>query len=123
MICPDVTKLCVNTDKKPTLQELMVLKYDDKGEKKKLCIINEAKHKWKDITNLIFAEPNKTTTLENRHGTEANECLKQAFIEGFIDKSPERYSQNWSGLIELLEDVGLETLVSKVKHAHALTHQ
>ena len=39
------------------------------------------------------------------------------FIENFINKKPQRYSQDWKGLIELLDDVRLETLAKKVKDA------
>ena len=105
------------TGKKPTLQDLLVLKYTDKGEKKKLHIITEAEHKWKDITNLIFAESNKAATFEKKCSADSKECLKQAFIEGFIEKPPEKYSQDWNGLIELLDDVELKTLADNVKYA------
>ena len=105
------------TGTKPTLQDLLVLKYTDKGEKKKLHIITEAEHKWKDITNLIFAEPNKAATLESKCSADSKECLKLAFIEGFIERPPEKYSQDWSGLIELLDDVELKSLAEKISNA------
>ena len=101
----------------PTLDELLILKYVYKGEKMKLRIINEASHKWKTIAGLICKEANKVTLLEQQHRGDANECLRQILIENFIDKKPQGYSQDWKGLIELLDDVDLETLANGVKDA------
>ena len=104
-------------DEIPTLDELLILKYTDKGEKKKLRIIREAKHEWRNIANLICDDIHITTVLERQHHGDAEECLKQIFIENFISKRPQRHTQNWNGLIELLDDVGLETLAKNIKHA------
>ena len=41
----------------------------------------------------------------------------QVFIRYFIDKKPKNYSQDWKGLIELLDDVGLERFAKEVEHA------
>ena len=104
-------------DELPTLDELLILKYLDKGEKKKLRIVGEASHKWKDIANLICGDANVTSVLEQRYHSDPNECLKQTFISYFISKKPQRYTQDWNGLIELLDDVDLETLAENVKQA------
>ena len=102
----------------PTSNELTLLKYTEKGEKKKLNIIEEASHKWKDIASLICDGPNKVNVLEqNLHGN-TKDCLRQVFTENFIEKKPQGgYSQDWNGMIELLDDVGLEALAAKVKFA------
>ena len=95
----------------------MILKYMDKGKKKRLRIINEASHMWKDIASLICGDTNKTRILEQKCHGDLNECLRQTFIDHFLNKKPQKYSQDWSGLIELLEDVDLETLAENVKQA------
>ena len=105
----------MHTDQLPTLDELLVLKYIDKGEQKKLRIISEACHKWKDIANLISSDANTVRVLEQTHHNEPSECLKQTFINYFINKKPQRYSQDWNGLIELLDDVELEALANNIK--------
>ena len=87
------------------------------GEKKKLRIISEASHKWKNIANLICGDINVTSILEQKHRGDPEECLKQTFIENFISNKPQGYSQDWNGLIELLDDVGLQTLAENVKQA------
>ena len=83
----------------------------------KIRIISEASHKWKDIANLICGDVNITSVLEQKCHGDPNECLKQTLINYFISKKPQGYTQDWNGLIELLDDVDLETLAEKVKHA------
>ena len=83
----------------------------------KIRIVNEASHKWKDIANLICSDTNLTTKLEDKCRGDPNECLKQTFTDYFINKKPQGYTQNWNGLIELLDDINLQTLAEKVKHA------
>ena len=101
---------------------LLILKYKDKGENKKLRIITDASHKWKTIANLICGESiNVASVLEQKCRGDPEECLKQAFIQNFISKRPHGYSQDWNGLIELLDDVNLETLAENVKHALSCT--
>ena len=105
----------------PSLDELMILKYTDKGEKRKLRIIGRASHKWKDIASLICDDTNITSILEKQYQNDPNECLRQVFIHHFINKKPRKYSQDWSGLIELLDDIDLETVVEEVKRALSCT--
>ena len=104
----------MSIDELPKLEDLLILKYTDKGKQHKL---KEASHKWKDIASLISGDVNVTNILKENCGGDPNECLKQTFIDYFINKKPQKYSQNWNGLIELLDDVDLETLAEKVKHA------
>ena len=100
-----------------TLDELLILKYTDEGKRRKVRVISEASHKWKDIANLICGDVNVTITLDDKCRGDPNKCLKRTFIDYFINKKPHRYTQNWNGLIELLDNVNLETLAEKVKHA------
>ena len=107
----------------PTLNELMILKYKDKGEKNKIRIIHTASHKWKGIASLICDEAHQTNILEQKYQNDPEECLRQVFIHNFIDKKPKKYSQDWKGLIELLDDVGLERFAKEVEHAlKSFTH-
>ena len=102
-------------DELPTLDNLLILKYTDEGKRHKPRIINKASHKWKDIANLICCDVN--ILLKEKCYGDPNECLKQTFIDYFINKKPQGYTQDWNGLIELLDDVDLETFAEKVKHA------
>ena len=110
-----ILHLC--TDELPTLDELLILKYTNEGKRHKIRIIKEASHKWKDIANLICGDVNVTITLEDKCRGDPNECLKRTFIDYFINKKPQGYTQDWNGLTELLDDVDLQTLAEKVKHA------
>ena len=95
---------------KVTLSRLVVLKQGDS----KLRIIDGAKHKWKEVTSLICSDANKISTLEKQYNS-LDDCLRQILIECFIENKPQNYSQDWSGLIEVLDDVGLEALAKDVK--------
>ena len=104
---------------KVTLAQLVVLKYNDKdGKKKIIYILREAACNWRDIACLIYPEydTNRMKVLEERH-KEQVECLRQTLLEGFVHKVPLNYTQDWKGLIELLDDVGLDALAKKIKHA------
>ena len=92
-----------------------MLKYKDKGQEKKVRIIKEASCKWKDIASLICENPNKVKVLEDENRGRHEDCLRQTLVENFINKKPTDYSQDWSGLIELLDNVDLEALAEKVK--------
>lgn len=96
---------------------MIILKYTEGGEEKKLRIIEEASHKWKDITGLINDNTNQISVLEQKHRGEPKECLRQTLIDDFINQKPENYSQDWKGLIELLDDVNLKTLAENIEHA------
>ena len=105
----------------PTLPQLMVLKYADEGEVKKIRIISAASHRWKDIASLICdGDINIISKLEQKHQSNPNECLRGVFVNHFINKKPQNYSQDWHGLIELLHDVDLETLAKEVEDALSL---
>ena len=116
--------LCIKilyADEVPNLDDLIVLKYTERGEIKKIRIINDARHKWRDIASLIGGDTNTIRTLELKYPNEPYECLRNVVIENFISKKPQKYSQDWNGLIELLDDVDLENLVKKIKYALSCT--
>ena len=102
----------------PTLQELTLLKYTTSGgEKGRLNIINEASSNWRDIVSLICDDPNRARVLEEEYRGNPYNCLRQALIDDFIGKKPQRYSQDWNGLIQMLEDVKLQSVAQEVKIA------
>ena len=81
----------------------------DEGENQKIGIIAEASCKWKDIADLICDDYDIGELEQENHG-DPEKCLRQIFIDNFINKKPQDYTQDWNGLIQLLDDVGLETL-------------
>lgn len=94
-----------------TLPQLTVLKSQSGS---KVQIIERAQHKWKDIAGLICSNSNKISTLENE-GKSSKDCLRQVLVEDFIENKPQNYSNDWKGLIKLLNDVDLTTLADEVK--------
>ena len=93
------------------------MKYkDDEQKDKKVCVISSAQHKWKDITSIISKDANTMSALETKY-SDPNDCCRQVFLDYFINCKPETYSQDWKGVIELLEDVNLKTLAEEVKKA------
>ena len=96
---------------------MTTLKYTEGGENKKVRIIKEASHKWKDIVSLISDDPNRISVLEQQHRGNVEDCLRQALIDDFINQKPEEYSHDWRGLIELLKDVDLPVLAENVTYA------
>ena len=100
------------------MSQLIVLKYVDKGKEKEVRILDKAISKWKDITYLVYPESgsSKIIALESQY-KEHRECLRQVLAEGFLENKPEKYSQDWNGLIVLLKDVQLIPLAEEVEHA------
>ena len=89
----------------------------------KVRIIKEACHIWRDIANRISDDTHQISVLEEKHRSDPKECLRQVFTHNFIDNKPLNYSQDWNGLIELLDDVELEKLAKEVENARkSLTH-
>lgn len=98
-----------------TLPQLVVLKPRSGQGGSKLRIIDSAKHKWKEITSLICSDTNKVSALEKQYNNNPEDCLRQVLIECFIENEPQDYSQDWGGLIEVLDDVGLQALANDIK--------
>lgn len=98
--------------------DLLLLKYtDNEGATKSVNVIDDACCKWKDIATMICDSPNKVDELAQKHHDDPHECLRDTFKEGFINNKPKGYSQDWSGLKELLRDVRLETLADTIDQA------
>ena len=101
--------------KVPTLRELTLIRYATNEDKRKeVRIIDDAKHEWRIIANLICSDHNRTTTLSQQFGGDPGSCLQQLLIECFINNKPLSYEHNWN---ELLGDAKLEMLAKNVEEA------
>ena len=96
---------------KPTLRELELLKYTKEGKKQKLKILDRIGHSWRKVANFLSDDPHRADNLEQTYDNNVD-CLRQLFLENFIDKKPasDDYSQDWKGIIELLNDIDLGDL-------------
>ena len=99
--------------------DLHVLKRCDKSGKtmKTVKIINSVSHRWRQITSLLSDDTNKAENLSQKFSNDPQKCLEQLFIDCFIKNKPavDRYSQDWDGLIELLEDIDEAAIAEKVR--------
>ena len=86
------------------------------GKKQKLNIISRASYRWRDIAQQLSDDPNLASRLEQKHH-DPIECLRQVFIECFINKKPANYTNDWNGVIELLDDIDEENLSEEVRNA------
>ena len=108
----------IPTGEIPTMCDLLLLKYtDSEGTTKSVNIIDDACCKWKDIATMICDSPNKVDEIAQKNNGDPRDCLRDTFKEGFIYNKPTRYSQDWSGLKELLRDVRLEHLADMIDQA------
>ena len=97
------------------------MKYkDDEQKDKKVSVISRVQHKWREIVSIISKDANRISALEKQY-SDPNDCCRQVFLDCFINCKPKNYSQDWKGVIELLEDVDLQNLAEEVKKAVTIT--
>ena len=84
---------------------------------KTVKIINSVSHRWWQITSLLSDDANKAEILSQKFNNDPQKCLEQLFKDCFIKNKPAvgRYSQDWDGLIELLEDIDEAVIAEKVR--------
>lgn len=112
-----MNSLCT-AGKKPDIGQLLCLDFEKDGEEISVEIISDASHKWRDIARaLASSKPNLVANLSRKHQDNQEECLNEVFVEHFINNKPEKYTNDWAGLIKLLNKVKLGELSKKVKEA------
>lgn len=79
-------------------------------------IIGQVCHKWKTIASLLSKKGNTIDVLSQRHNNDPPQCAQQVFQDCFISNKPAhgRYSQDWNGIIELLNGIEEEALSEEV---------
>ena len=84
---------------------------------KTVKIINSVSHRWRQITSLLSDDKNKAENLSLKFNNNLQQCLEQLFKDCFINNKPavDRYSQDWDGRIELLEDIDEAAIAEKVR--------
>ena len=97
--------------------QLSLLKYTKDGKKIRLNIIKEASIKWKDIAEQLAPNDANLVGLLTGHHQMYEDRLRTVLVENFLNNKPDNYTNDWDGLIELLEDVYLNELADKVREA------
>ena len=96
---------------------MQLLKYkDNSGEVHKLRIIDRVSYKWKKIADHLSNNPSTASCISIKCNNNPSECLRELFVDCFINNKPANdYSQDWSGIVELLEDIEEEQLATEVR--------
>ena len=97
--------------------QLRKLEYVHKGQTVTIDIISKASHKWTRIADLITTEHNVVDNLRDEYRGKNEEAFRKLMVEHFVEKKPPRYSQDWSGLIDLLNDAGLGSIALDIEKA------
>ena len=96
---------------------LRKLDFVSNGQTVSIDIISKASHKWTKIADFITTEHNVVDNLRDEFRGKNEEAFRKLMVEHFIEKKPHRYSQDWKGLIDLLDDAGLGSLASDIDKA------
>jgi hypothetical protein len=100
------------------MRQLRMLEYTKNGEKKTINIISKAAHRWTDFAGLIAEGTHVLGNLRDQHRGNNEEAFKQLLTDYFIEQKPSfGYTQDWYGMVKLLNDARLGTLASDVEEA------
>ena len=101
------------------MRQLTMLEYTKNGEKKTINIISRAAHAWTKVADLITDDLHVVDNLREEYRGKNEEAFKQLLKDYFIGEKPAfgGYTQDWNGLVKLLNDVRQGTLASDVEEA------
>ena len=93
--------------------EKMYLELLKKGNPpRRLYLMEKICPKWRDMGTLLGVEHLDTIDTEKR-GNHKDCCY--SVIEKWFDKGSQRYSVNWKGMLELLDDLQMSRTVEELK--------
>lgn len=107
---------------RPTLAQLQLLKWINKktsGKKKDLRILRELASQWVDVGTRLGLAESETHIIKanNQHGSDQSGCIRDTFIQWLRNGSElpnaKDYPVTWSGLYQLILDVGFGTKVAE----------
>lgn len=100
------------------MNQLTSLKYTKDGKEVTVDIIQRAAHRWTNISDRVAEDHNVVDNLRELYRGKTDQALRKVLIDHFIDNKPVGgYSQDWSGLVQLLNDVRLGNLASEIEEA------
>ena len=95
-----------------------MFKWKDESGAKQLRIIEETSPKWQDLAILVGLSKSQMDGIKKESLGETEQCCLCVFDRWIISNGEfTDYHITWSGLHELLEDIGLRALAEKVKTA------
>ena len=108
--------LSLPVGEKPTNRTLTLLKWNDRGEVKKLRVVNETSHQWRRIGYLLEIPRPTLDGWETQTNHNPEQCCDKV-LGNWLQNPPDNYSATWHGLFELLDDAEFKELVETLKKA------
>lgn len=100
------------------MNQLTSFKYTKDSREVTIDIVQKAAHKWTNIADRVADDHNVVDNLREEFRGKSEQSLRKVLIDHFIDNKPVGgYSQDWSGLVSLLNDVKLGSLASEIEEA------
>ena len=102
------------------MRQLTLLERTKNGKKETINVISRAAHAWTRVADLITDDLHVVDNLRDLHRGKNEEAFKQLLRDYFIGDRPASfggYTQDWNGLVKLLNDARLGTLASDVEEA------
>ena len=102
-----------------SLRFLKLFKWkDESGAKQQLRIIEETSSEWEDLAIFLGLSTSKIDGIKKEFFMKAEQCCLRVFDHWIISNGEfTDYPVTWSGLQELLEDIGLRALAKLLKTA------
>ena len=90
----------------------------ESGAKQQLRIIESISSKWQDLATLVGLSMSQMDGIQKQSLLETEQCCLRVFDHWIIsNREFTNYPITWSGLQELLEDIGHRALAKQMKTA------
>ena len=102
-----------------SLRFLKLFKWkDESGAEQQLKIIEEISSKWQDLAILVGLSMSQIDGIQKQCLMEAEQCCLRVFDHWIISNGEfTEYPITWSGLHELLKDIGHRAVAERMKTA------
>lgn len=96
---------------------LQLIKWkDEQGETQKFFLMEKIQNKWRDIGQLVEISHSQLEAISTQHRDNPLECCRDV-LGKWLENPPHDYPATWDGLIELLGDCKLASVVNELKTA------
>lgn len=103
------------TDEKPTIGELMLIRWNNGAGICRLRIIEAVCNEWENIGTILGIPEHKLQTWMET-SRDPQRCCNKVF-KYWLKNPPKRYPPTWGAFIELLKDIPFEELAKNLKEA------
>ena len=93
-------------------RHLTLIKWkDDQEQIQRFHLVETISNKWRDIGGLMELS---LDNISEKYRGDPKECCR-AVLDRWLEKPPPDYPTTWQGLLELLEDIELSGVVTKLR--------